>query len=626
MSIAVQAAEEECECVAAVQPDVSQEAYEFKLNHLKGLAKTAKEEYRRWQQCVPPDAQHEFQCRLKEPDLRIPILVSRKADVIQARIKDDAKRQTQSSINSSNSTPSIKLKPTALPKFTGNKRDFYRWRKDWEALQKQGEPTGSKEVKKIQLLDSIDDKITRDLHLTTYNTADDIFRVLGNRYGNQTSITIEIVEELQKMPAVRSTQPRKIVELIQAVEKALQDLSDLGSTGAIKNPLVTKSIESKLAETLKKEWLVYVADRRNAVAPENQFDSLLAFLKEQESIYEQLEQLREEEPSRREPRVEPRHARTKLTKAGSGPAGCVVCGDPKHRRKLYFCKQFRGLKLAERKAAVRKLGACRECLEVHDDSSSCKPGFLCRNQDCKDGSTPAHHYYLCPNAETKRNNAGQKRSRFGPEEDKGRRRHTEEQEEFFSKLSPELARQCRDVFSNVASRVLNTVKDQPGLLMERGLQELPVVMMLLEVTANAGQKIGTLIDLASDINYITHKAASRLNLRSEVITLVVHGVGGMKACVETKPYLLKIRVKTPKGTLKLHQLVCYGLDSIADVHRHVTPRQLQKFFPEVSLDELVRPREINLLISHREGQLAPQRVKAVGDLVLWDRPLGKSVG
>lgn len=125
--------------------------------------------------------------------------------------------------------------------------------------------------------------------------------------------------------------------------------------------------------------------------------------------------------------------------------------------------------------------------------------------------------------------------------------------------------------------------------------------------------------MASDTNYITHKAASRLNLRSEDITLIVHGVGGgMKVHVETRRYLLKIRVKTPKGTLKSYQLVCYGLDSIADVHKHVTPQQLQKFFPDVPLEELVRPKEIHLLISHREGQLAPQRIRTVGDLILWD--------
>lgn len=152
--------------------------------------------------------------------------------------------------------PTIKLKPTALSKFAGSKRDFHCWRRDWEALQKQGEPTESKEVRKFQFLDNLDDKITRDLRLTAYNTADKIFRVLENCFGNQTSVAIEIVEDLQKMSAVRGHQPWKIVDLIQAVEKVLQDLSDLGETGAIKNPLVTKSIESKLPEHLKKEWLV----------------------------------------------------------------------------------------------------------------------------------------------------------------------------------------------------------------------------------------------------------------------------------------------------------------------------------------------------------------------------------
>ncbi len=38
---------------------------------------------------------------------------------------------------------------------------------------------------------------------------------------------------------------------------------------------------------------------------------------------------------------------------------------------------------------------------------------------------------------------------------------------------------------------------------------------------NAGQKIETLIDLASDTNYITHEAADRLILRGEEINLVV---------------------------------------------------------------------------------------------------------
>lgn len=69
-------------------------------------------------------------------------------------------------------------------------------------------------------------------------------------------------------------------------------------------------------------------------------------------------------------------------------------------------------------------------------------------------------------------------------------------------------------FCNTVSRTSHATKSQSSLLPENGLVEWPVIMMLLEVTANAGQKIGTLIDLASDTNYITNEAADRLNLRN----------------------------------------------------------------------------------------------------------------
>lgn len=552
---ALRAAERECQRVTEVKPSGNLEVYEFMLNHLQQLATTAREAYSRWKRWVPPAERKATQSRIEELDFTIPALVSRKAIFIQEKLEKEAERSA-SAAGVDYSVPAIRLKPTALPRFTGVKRDFHRWRKDWEALQRQGEPTGSKEVKKIQLLDSLDDKISRDLRLTTYNTADDIFRVLENRYGNRASIAIEIVEELQKMPVVKSHQPRRIVELIQSVEKALQDLSDLGDTGAIKNPLVIKSIESKLPESLKKEWLVYVADRRNAVASHNRFDSLLNFLKEQESIYEQLEQLRDDEFRRNESRVEPRHARTKAAKSENDQRGCVVCGDEKHRKKLFFCKQFKTLRLADKKTAVKKLGACEKCLETHDMMAYCKPTYLCKRQDCGDEHIQEHHYCLCPNAERNKSKAVQRLSRRGLGEKESWRNYTDEQEKFLSKLPPELAKQCRDAFSNTAAKTFNTVKDHSGLLTESGLQELPVIMMLLEVTANAGQRIGTLIDLASDTNYITHSAAKSLNLRSEDITLVVHGVGGMKIHVETKRYLLKIRIKTPKGSLCSHQLVC----------------------------------------------------------------------
>lgn len=128
----------------------------------------------------------------------------------------------------------------------------------------------------------MDDKISKDLRLLTYTTANDMFRVLENRYGNESTITVEILEELEEMPHVKGNQPRKVIDLIQSVEKALADLTELGNSGAIKNPLVVKSID----------WLTVLVQPRNSVTSDNQFDMLLKFLKSQEEILERLEQIR----------------------------------------------------------------------------------------------------------------------------------------------------------------------------------------------------------------------------------------------------------------------------------------------------------------------------------------------
>lgn len=61
-----------------------------------------------------------------------------------------------------------------------------------------------------------------------------MFRVHENRYGNKSTITIEILEG---SPPVKGNQPRKVIDLIQSAEKALADLTELGNSGAIKNPL-----------------------------------------------------------------------------------------------------------------------------------------------------------------------------------------------------------------------------------------------------------------------------------------------------------------------------------------------------------------------------------------------------
>lgn len=122
--------------------------------------------------------------------------------------------------------------------------------------------------------------------------------VLQNRLGNKESTAMEIIEDLERIPPLKSYQPRKVIDLIQTIEKALSDLTELESTGIIKNALVIRSLESKLPDKMKEEWLRFMNEPLNQVTPENHFDSLLKYLKREGGILEKLEQLCVEEMRR----------------------------------------------------------------------------------------------------------------------------------------------------------------------------------------------------------------------------------------------------------------------------------------------------------------------------------------
>lgn len=169
----------------------------------------------------------------------------------------------------------------------------------------------SREVKSFQLLDSLNKRVAKDLRL------DEIFRVLENRYGNQATIAIEVIEELHAIPPVCGNQSRRIIELIQAVEKAFYDLHELNNANAMKDPLVTKS---KLPDPAKEKT---------------------------------------------EPQT--KYVRTKTSKSSSESAGCIIWR-PKAQRKLHICTRFRTTtKLPEKRDVVQQLGACKSCLEIPDN-------------------------------------------------------------------------------------------------------------------------------------------------------------------------------------------------------------------------------------------------------------------
>lgn len=124
--------------------------------------------------------------------------------------------------------PLITLERARLPMFSGNKRDYYRWKTEWEDLQCLGNPHGLENMRKFHLLGSLDGEVKRDLVLSSCGSADEVFRLLDNKYRNKPKIVLLISKEVQALPPIKGNHPRKTLELIQAVERALRDLQILG--------------------------------------------------------------------------------------------------------------------------------------------------------------------------------------------------------------------------------------------------------------------------------------------------------------------------------------------------------------------------------------------------------------
>lgn len=62
--------------------------------------------------------------------------------------------------------------------------------------------------------------------------------------------------------------------------------------------------------------------------------------------------------------------------------------------------------------------------------------------------------------------------------------------------------------------------------------------------------------------------------------------------------ILKVRVKTRRGTEKAHELTCYGLDELAKVHRVVKAEQLQKKISLTLIWKIFRDLDILSFLSY----------------------------
>ena len=151
----------------------------------------------------------------------------------------------------------------------------------------------------------------------------------------------------------------------------------------------------------------------------------------------------------------------------------------------------------------------------------------------------------------------------------------------------------------------------------------PVLVQSLFVDAPDGSKIGSLLDLCSTDDYVTHKYARRMHLDGEEVELLIEGMGGKQTHCSTKLYMVPIVVA---GTENI--IPCYGIEKItSDVSLPESDsynRLCQKF--NVKPRNVRRPTSIDLLLSMRQNHLHPSAIKSIVNMRQYKGPLGPRNG
>ena len=126
-------------------------------------------------------------------------------------------------------------------------------------------------------------------------------------------------------------------------------------------------------------------------------------------------------------------------------------------------------------------------------------------------------------------------------------------------------------------------------------------------------QLGALWDLCSTDDYITFKKADELALVGREVLLTIEGVSGVvPVCM----------AKSQKGRGKYTVFQCYGMEKIADA---ATPPDEASYLELCSkfnlrMEDMVRPDEIDVLISMRRNIYHPKPVKTKGNMTLYKGP------
>ena len=477
------------------------------------------------------------------------------------------------------------MKKLDAPKFGGSIREFPSFKRDYETIMGPtygGDPFALKSCLHGEALRTIQG-VDNDYY--------EMWKRLILKYGRPERLTDTILCDLRKLKSIPDGDHACFIASVETIERCYLDLKRVDMEGEMNTNTMVSEIEKILPSVQKREWILRKKKCDKKTNSEI-FLPLLDFLLEEKDAMEYIQsEVRSDQKARIHHVAESTHSTAsdelcsqlkqnqevlqKVVKELSHISEIVSKGNQAPRRfgrvsptkrcwyhdsnshDIIQCYAFNGLDVNTRIDLLKKNRGCFSCLRSGHLSRNCPDKHSC------DHCGEPHHTSL----------------------------HLE------------------DGHGNVHNIMHIVNGEQSG----KG-----VLLMISEVPCK-DDKLSTLWDPGSDISLITHRAADRLRLLGQDVTLSVSKVGNVVERLHTKEYIVPLTDKNGH----VWQIKAYGMEQITANVCQVDLNGVSRLFKGISDSDICRPRgEIELLIGSDCSVLLPMKIDSVGNLQLMKNQFG----
>ena len=465
------------------------------------------------------------------------------------------------SVNNNNPThSSLKHEIIGLPSFSGNSRSFARFKGDFKLIV---EKTYSDEVERAYVLKKTCLKGPAKTLVENIDTLADIWERLDSKYGNSNDVIHMVTTDLKKLTFQKNDIDSSLVHLVDVLEKGIQDLTAIDSLAEISNTFTVDLIERKLPRRILEKWLEKV--ETDKIEPNNKFNELVKFLKQERKQAERLIQLRDkDEGSKKGGGKDERDKSNRdanisagVQQGTQGTKYCVVHPNSSHFTRK--CKAFLQMTVQQRGKIILDAKGCGFCLSTSHVGESCP--FVGKWNNCDVNNCNKPHNRLIHGC---------------------------------------------------------GIQEFSCATFKYGVQTSVTLLLIQDVQTLSG-KIRTFWDDGSTLSLVAKKFVERMQMKGVLVEYDLITVGNVVTPQQARLHTITLLDRNGDA----HIIKAFEIESICGEITAPDMKQFLRLFPGLKLKEIKRTSgEIELLVGNCYAPLHPHRIKTNEGLVLYETEFG----